>query len=86
MPVVRTVQPNAAAIRALRHQRGLSGVALSAKIGRGARTVHNIELGRRASELLISQIANGLDVDVNEIIIKPDGGVGDEPDGTAKAA
>ena len=69
MPTVRTVQPNAEAIRALRIRRGLSASALGKKISRHERTIYNIETqGRRASELLINQIANGLGVNVNEII------------------
>ena len=86
MPIVRMIQPNAEVIRALRLRRGLSANALGAKIGRHERTIYNIETqGRRASELLINQIANGLGVDVNELI-KPDDSAGGEPDGTAKAA
>ncbi len=79
MPIVRMIQPNAEVIRTLRLRRGLSARALGEKIGRHEHTLYNIETqGRRASELLINQIANGLGVDVNELI-RPAGDAGDEP-------
>ena len=86
MPIVRMIQPNAEVIRALRLRRGLSANALGAKIGRHERTIYNIETqGRRASELLINQIANGLGVDVNELI-KPAEDAEDTPSAERPAA
>ena len=86
MPIVRMIQPNAEVIRTLRLRRGLSARALGEKIGRHEHTLYNIETqGRRASELLINQIANGLGVDVNEII-KPAGAAEDAPGAERPAA
>lgn len=83
MPLVRTVQPDGEAIRALRVRRGLTARSLAAKIGRSGQAISNIESGRRtASEVLINQIANALKVDVSELI-KPDADADDEPNGAA---
>jgi transcriptional regulator with XRE-family HTH domain len=80
MPPVSTVRPNGPAIRALRHRRGLTLKALGLRIGRHGQAIRNLEAGERlASEVMINQIANALDVDVSELCLTDD----DEPERAA---
>ena len=68
MPQVDTVTPYGEAIRKCRERQGLSLPDLAARIGRHPQSLRHLELGsRKASVVLINQIANALGVDPGAI-------------------
>jgi transcriptional regulator with XRE-family HTH domain len=73
MPPVRTVRPNGPAIRELRLRRGLSVrdlAEITGPRGRHQQAIRHLENETRlASEVLIHQLANALEVDVSELIL-----------------
>jgi DNA-binding XRE family transcriptional regulator len=69
MPLVTTLVPDGAEIKARRLELGLSPVELGKKIRRHSQTIRRIETGRQpvASELLMHQLARALGATVEDI-------------------
>src|SRR5687768_15336376 len=66
-----TVQPNGAAIKRLRIERGLTQEALAEKIGCSKRTVENLEASKPVYVQSISEAAEALNVPLAEVIQFP---------------
>jgi ribosome-binding protein aMBF1 (putative translation factor) len=75
MARVRTLTPDGDEIRARRLELALSPEQLAAKIGRHPQTIRRLEAGRikKASELLIHQVALALGVKAKDITRQPNG-------------
>jgi len=79
MPRVATVRPNGPVIQALRMRKGLSRAQLGMMTGRHKQSIRRIEVeDGPASELLMHQVANALQVDIAELIVPEAEGDEDE--------